>query len=328
MSVEELRELVSGNNSYTRTTFDPRDENARFFIDDDGKMKFVIGSNDARSLTQDAYVKLGQMVGIPGAYTEKTPNIMMVPHMNYWLVNRGSAQITACSKEGTVELFSKGSVIPVRDDLIVDVVEEVFGKDLRVAHVSQDACRSSYSIVSAETTEPVRVGDMVQSGVSILNSYSRQFPTTIAAYIHVLSCTNGAVSTDNVFKMSMHGGSEEEYIDWLKVAVQDAKDSIEEEVQRLQNMANTSISSHLSDNLESFFIEFGVPMSIREEIRSKVIDGRVTSLYDLYSIVTDVASNSEDVLENPVLSHRLMQVGGSMSAHPQFCEMCHRALLN
>ncbi|MBU1122954.1 MAG: hypothetical protein KKF54_09760, partial [Candidatus Omnitrophica bacterium] len=79
---------------------------------------------------------------------------------------------------------------------------------------------------------------------------------------------------------------------------------------------------------ESFFIEFGVPMSIREEIRSKVIDGRVTSLYDLYSIVTDVASNSEDVLENPVLSHRLMQVGGSMSAHPQFCEMCHRALLN
>jgi len=54
------------------------------------------------------------------------------------------------------------------------------------------------------------------------------------------------------------------------------------------------------------------------------MDSDARSLYDLFNAVTYVASNTEEILDDPRLTRRLMKIGGRMSSHPEVCGECFR----
>lgn len=329
MSVQELRDTIAPAESMSRTTFDPRTGEGKFQLDSQGKMRFRPPGREDEGLllTADAYIHLGQMLGIPGAYIKRTPHFIMMPHMSYWLVNGGLAQITYATERDTIKLFSRGSLEPVSNGLILDAVAQEFGEKLQVHHVSHDLFRTVFSVVTQEQTEAIEVGDVVRVGITVENSYALIHPLTIATYIYRLSCSNGAVSTDNVFRFARRGGGDgDEHYQWVFDAIKDAHSMAELEIARLQTMKYIKFNAHLSDSLASIFTELGVPLKIREQVTNEVIDTRVENLYQLYDIITRVASNDEEVLEDPIMSHRLMRIGGRLASHPEFCSECHRLL--
>ena len=261
---------------------------------------------------------------IPGVH----PPSLTVPHLNYWLQNKGMAQLSLAAEEvedqgNVVKLFSRGGIKPVSNDKILEAVSERWGNNLLVHHVSHDLFNTTFSVVSPDVQEEVAVGDAVRMGVTIDNSYALEHPLTVSAYIHRLICTNGMISADNVYRYSYTGGSEGSD-DWLKQVIDAAFDQADAEVERLRHLKETKFDGHLSDALGSVFAEFGVPVNVRSRITDMVMDTKVENLYDLLNTVTYVASNNEEILDDPRLVRRLMRIGGRMSAHPEICGECYR----
>lgn len=329
MTIKELKETLAPAEHITRETFDPRAGVCKFGLDTDGMMRFFTPHRkQGFQLTEEAYTRFGQMVGIPGQYIKKTPHPIMVPHVNYWMANRGLAQITYAAEGGIIELFSKGALEPISNELVLSACEKTMGGKLKVYHFSHDFFSTVFSVVTEERQEQVKVGEVVRVGVTVENSYALTIPLTLSVYVHRLSCSNGSISATNVFRFSHKGGDGDGTEDWVYQAVDDAWKVADAEVARLKAMTKIKLDDHLSDNMISIFSEFGVPLKVRDDITNMVVDQRAQTLFDLYNIITWMGSNDEAVLADSTVSNRLMRIGGRIAAHPDMCPHCHRVMLN
>lgn len=332
MTMDELRAMVAPAESLERQTFDPRATGQ--FVQSNGRVAFELDENQLFDVTQDAYLRLGQMLGIPAAYAKKMPPNMMLPHFNYWLANRGFRHLTMAANNNVVKLFSKGVLAPVSNDFILDVIRDEIGDQLQVYHVSHDLFQTNFSVVQADLQYDIgaQVGDPVRYGVAVENSYANTTPLTISAYVHRLSCTNGAISADTVYSLSRKsggpGGEDGGVEEWVQQAIEGAFAQADLAISRLHNLQSIELSAHISDTLQGIYSEFGVPVHSRDEITNMVVDLHIDSLYDLYNVITDVASNSELAMENPAMAMRLMRIGGRIAAHPEICGQCHRPYIN
>jgi len=327
MAVADFRELINPAENFDRMTFDPRGGDAKFRMsNEDRAMVFQVGSRDYR-VTADSYLKLGKMVGVPEAYIKRTPHHLMLPHMNYWLQNKGISSISLASDDGVIKFFSQGQNNSVSNNMIIDIVADRIGDNMNVHHVNHDFFSTNYSLTSERFEDAVDVGDAVRVGVNIKNSYANLTPLTISAYIHRLICTNGAISADNVFRLSkFSSGDEDDDKDWVIDSVWAAFDQADAEIQRLKDMKNISVTNHLTDTLHGIYNEFGVPVRARNEITDYVIDHSVNTMYDVYNAITDIASNSELASNDSDLAYRLMSTGGRLSSHTEVCRECHRVI--
>ena len=331
MSLDELKETVSDLDELERITFDARTGNGQFKFEG-GRIVFDLrmGSMDRYYPTLEAYTGLAHTLGVPGTYVKKTPHRLMIPHVNFWLEERGGPDITLSVRDDKIESFTKGAIAPYPNRTIINEIEAIAGPEAKAHHVSHSFFRTSYSISSPRYQsyiDAVEVGDIVHGGVRVENSYAKARPVEVSAYVHRLICTNGAISSDSLFRMTRQT-SGVDMDEWVINSIENAFNGLEEEYARLNRLKEITFDGHLSDNLVSVFSEFSVPVGVRDRITDMILDNTVVNLYDLYNTVTYIASNDEDVLENPTLSSRLMKVGGRIAAHPEFCDGCHRLMLN
>lgn len=326
-SMNELRDILATAEGLERYNFDPQTGAGRFDIlpdEETGKPKIKFAYNDrVLGLNGDAYLRLGQMLGIPGAYIKKTPHALMVPHMNHWLRSGAVDHLGFAVSDDIVRLFSKGAVNPVSNYTVLDTLEEVAGRDLEAAHISTGLFGTSFSVVTNRQSA-IAVNDLVATGVRIDNSYAGNSPLTISTYVHRLVCTNGAISTAEVHRYQRR--NDDTTPEWIKAALNEALDAADAEVGRVAALREISFDGHMSDAMQSIFAEFGVPRSMQSVVQERAIDQGVDNLQDLYNIITDLASNDPDVLADPAMSTRLMRVGGHIAANPEYCGECHRVL--
>jgi len=322
MTSTELRELIGGAEALERDTFDPRVKGEFKF--EDSKLSFEL-DDERYKVTPDAYTRLGQIAGIPKNYLIKTPHSLMVPHVNYHLRNSSATSLVMARTGETIQLFSKITSVPVSNSLLIDGVEAVMGEDLKVHHVSHDMFSTRFSLVNQAVDHEVKRGDIIRTGISVENSYALSTPLTVSAYVHRLVCTNGAISADNIFRMSRKVGGDDEYAgEWVANAITQAYDASEVEIERLRAMQEIRVQDHVSGALSSVFSEFGVPLQVRQEITDRMMDERVVSMYDLYNTITWMGSNSEASALDAAIANRLMQIGGRIARHPEVCGECHR----
>ena len=337
VTLPELMDVLAPSEHLDHVSFDPQKSDARLEVkqveDDNGvrpQVRFMVGDED-RTLTREAFIHLGQLLKIPGDYVAKTPTKIMLPHMNYWLTNGSARSIGFVADGDTIKMFTKGQYPPVSNFTLIDVAksaaDEVFGTDeLSVYHFSNTLVSTSFSLTTPTEHVVKGVGDVVRAGVTIENSYAESSPLTISAYIHTLRCTNGQISADNVMRLAArHGGSEDQ--EWLRESLVTAMSAAStSEIKRLEEARDFKVEGHLGDVLRSMFVEYQVPQRFRDQIHQLAEDRAVTNLYDLVDTVTEVASNSEDALDNPVMARRLMRVGSAVSSHPRLCNSCFRLL--
>jgi hypothetical protein len=338
-SMQELRDILANAEGLERYNFDPQTGVGRFVIKPEtvevtdpqtgtvttrerNRIRFAYNDRDF-GLNGDAYLRLGQMLGIPGAYIKKTPHALMVPHMNHWLQNGAVDHVGFAVSDNIIRLFSKGAVTPVSNYQVLDTLEEVAGRNLEAAHISTNLFGTSFSVVT-DRQAPIAKGDIVQTGVRIDNSYAGTSPLTIATYVHRLVCTNGAISVSDVHRYSRR--NDDTTPEWIRAALNEALEAADAEVERVKALRDIKFDGHMSDAMNSIFAEFGVPSALRTQVTNRTIDQGVDNLQDLYNIITDLASNDEAVLADASMSSRLMRVGGHIAANPEYCGECHRVL--
>lgn len=327
-TLPELREMVEDAEHLDRVTFDPRDGSASFALED-RKLRFRHGQREY-GMSGEAYKHLCRKLGIPQAYLTKTPHDLMVPHVNYWMAQGRAPIITYGVQDDVVRLFSYGATQPVGVGAVLDVLEPMLGDhEPQVHHVSHDLRHTSFSVTTQENEAEAqgKVGEALRTGVTVDASYFGASPFTVSAYVQRLICTNGMVSTDNTYRHSRRPGADQSDLrEWINDALTDALDAGSTELDSLSRLQALTFDGHLSDAMGSIFAEFSVPRNMQERIRNEVIDEAPETMYDLLNVITDIASNDEGVLDDPALSRRLMHIGGSIAAHPEFCESCYRVL--
>lgn len=285
---------------------------------------------------KEAWLKLGQRLKIPASYSEKVPVALMIPHVNHFFALNDGQFTAFIQNDGgvpVVQHFSEGERRPISNIEILDVVDDVLKESLDVgaisySHVHHNLYDTTINVklpVEQDMTSgTVRKGDIVAGGISLNTSFVMEHPLDVASYTERLICTNGAISTSNVFRLTRrYGGDPDE---WLREAIGMAFRGIDDEMRALRETQEVRIQGHVSNALQSIFTEFSVPTHVRELINQRVIDLPAETLYDVVQVITDVASNDEDIRANPALQRRLMQVGSNVTRHRDFCDSCHRII--
>ena len=275
-------------------------------------------------MSGNAYERLAKIVKVPAANLSNFPKEMLSPLFNHRLssMREGTSLTAALGEGGVVRYFRKGSptISPVR---ILDKITDITGSDISLNHSTFEEDFVRFSVMLSETEREVVPGDAFRFGLTVTTSPSKVTPLEIASYSHRLICTNGAVSTvtNARFRPS---GDEDAQNDWLDLAITQAIAAANDEFDRIDRMREISLSDRLSAFLESAVSEFAIPNSVRPAIMEAVIEQQPQSLYDMYNIITDLASNSDEFSVDASIASRLMASASLMTAHPDMCDTCGR----
>ena len=290
--------------------------------DSDGHLYFS-NTQERYRMTVDSYDRLGQVLGIPVPYVQKTPPYLVIPHMNYWLqANSDETYSLGMGPDDVVRYFYKGDRVPVSSVKIMDMLEDELGSDLGYHHVSVHPDYVRFNVVTAASQREVAVGDPVRYGISVTNSPSFKSNLELSSYVHRLVCTNGMVSQENQIRYQSKPDDDQD--DWLESTINEIIAQVEGEHEKLELMNEVNLTGHFSDYLTEAYRMFRIPKAMQEPIEHRVMDTQPQTLYDMFNIVTDLASNSPEALESARLSNRLMITAGLMASHRDLCEACGR----
>ena len=297
---------------------------ASYGMNQDGRFVVYVAGEE-HPMSDEAFVGLGRLLGVPGAagLFRKTPVSLLTPIVQHYSGNSDELIVTGgVMHDGEIGFVRRGvrDMVPMAD--VMDMVESKIGGHTPVHHASFSPDFTRFSVLTAENPNEVRQGDPVRFGITITNTMTPRQNLDIAAYTHRLVCTNGAVSVSNTYRYK--SGGDDDHNDWLETAIDQAIDAANLEFARLEQMSQIILEGHISTYMLTAKKEFKIPTSAEKQVWKAIMDNPPRTLYDLYNIVTDVASNSHDARMNPRFASRLMRSASLMTTHQELCESCMR----
>jgi len=291
---------------------------------DDFDILLTSGGKESK-LTEEAYLRSCKMVGLPEAYVRRTPVDLVESHLNYWYAGeKAGEQVKLIKKNDSVIALTRPSIDVISNVRLLEEVEKALGdrEGLVYDRVNNDIRLTHFSITGPSASTP-RTGDVVRAGLTVQNSLVGEHPIEVGVYLYRLVCSNGAISAQNLFKWSRRH-DQEDFMGWFASASQNAVNSFNHEFDHLQKLSEIPMRGYMSDVLSSFFDEYSIPVSLREDLMSSIIaEGKADSLYDIWNAVTYVASHSKKLVDNPMGVRRLMKVAGDMLVNKAVCSECH-----
>ena len=279
------------------------------------------------SITDNACATLTKHLSIPENYWRSIPADLMVPHINYLLEHNrklNEKRMTLGIRNGNaVGLLFQGNQPPIANGLILDIFDDVVGGNFGVKHFTHDTDRISYSLVTDSLEREIFVGDAVQGGIHIVNSFSGRSALEMSAVIYRLWCTNGAIAADTIYKMKLDAINEDSPT-WIRDSFTKLSSGFIPAVEKLIDLTSHRIEGDMVPVMQSLFDVFKVPVANRDDLLDMISDNPPVTYYDLYNILTDYASNSESALNNGNMAHRMMKIASRFAADVSLCETCRR----
>lgn len=279
------------------------------------------------NITDSACTTLTKHLSIPEPYWRSIPPELMVPHMNYLLENNrklNEKRLTlGVRNDNAVGILFQGNQPPIPNGQILDIFDDVVGGDYGVKHFTHDTDRISYSLVTNQMEREVVVGDVVQGGIHITNSFSGRNALEMSAVIYRLVCTNGAIASDTIYKMKLDGINEDTP-QWIRESFTKLASGFVPAVDKLIDLTTHVIEGDMIPIIQSLFDVFKVPVANRDDLLNMIMEDPPVTYYDLYNILTDYASNSEAALNNGRMAHNMMRIASRFAADVSICETCRR----
>lgn len=280
-------------------------------------------------MTDDAFVKAARVVGVPATYVNKIPKELFVPHLSFWYGNGRSEDFQLVCRGDEVISVTKRNVEFVSNQELLSKVEEGIGqKEIKgYAYVTNNLSYTSVDIVGNKDFEALIGGtpkDLLFGGVRVQNSVLGENPIEVSAFIFRQVCSNGAVAPRFLYKWSRRN-REQKVAGWAKDVATQAYAEVEQEFCRIKELVSIKVEGFVSPAIKSFFRDWGVPVTLREEIMSELVDSEhADTLYDIWCAVSKVATHSQRVIDNPLLRNRMMLMAGDVAENPNLCEKCHQ----
>jgi len=176
-------------------------------------------------------------------------------------------------------------------------------------------------------TFDVRQGDPLNIGIRVVISPNEMYAPRAHAYTFRQWCKNGMTTEDKLpcFSKSMAKGGGDNFRKWVDSTVIEAQAAINKEHGRLVRLDAVKTDEHTGDVIDSILRRGEIAVAVREDIRKVAIDQPTETLYDVWNILTRVATHSTVLEKHPASLPLLEQVTTHLADHGQLCPTCHRA---
>lgn len=277
-------------------------------------------------MTDDAFVKAARVVGVPATYVNKIPKELFIPHLRYWYGEGQAEDFQLVCKDDTVLSVTRRDVDFVSNqELLANVEEGIGGSEIQgYARVSNDLSYTHIDIVGNKDFE-VLDNDMLYGGVRVQNSILGEAPVEISAFVFRLVCSNGAMAPRFLYKWSRKN-RDQRVVGWAKDAARTAYSEVTKEFGRVKALTAVKIEGFVSPAMKSFLRDWGLPVSIREEVFNELVDAGAKTLYDVWCAISKIATHSERNIDNPLMRRRMQLMAGDVVDSPHLCNSCHQVL--
>jgi hypothetical protein len=285
-------------------------------------------------VSQESFVKLCRLVGVPSTYAEKMPAQFLFPHLSYWLAD-GDVGVKAFirptngsgDQRPKIAGFAKEDAFYYPLSRILEQVDKV-RPDYLVEGLTDVTWRdTTFGLIFPETEFMVDVGknelkrgDHLFGGVKVRTSLLGEFPSKVAAFFMTLVCLNGMISRDEIYTFNRRLGFEG-LDEWLVDGVTSAIGALESEIGKVRRLADIDIPDEaIPPYISHMFDQMGINQKTREAVLGKLVERHPRNLYDLMNAITEVAHT----IENRREVYTLQALGGFVTSHAESCERCHR----
>jgi hypothetical protein len=206
----------------------------------------------------------------------------------------------------------------------LDIVERAIGAENIVGyHKPRFGWNETVINVVLNKIFEVKTGDPLNVGIRFVHSFNEIEPTRGFAYTFRQICKNGQITSDKIACWSKRGKGEESFRKWVPSVVIDAEKALAEEQKRLLKLTTVKTDEKTSEILDHLLEEGGIPLGVREEVRSTAIDHPAETLYDVWNVLTRVATHSPVFEQHPASLPLLENVAKGLAQHSKLCPVCH-----
>lgn len=255
---------------------------------------------------------------IPVKFFQRCPNDVRVELLNYFF-DGGSMGAGPLIISNNREIVSfSGDSDPVDAERAIDIILDSLPADPNISRFYATKDRVDLYLTSDERVA-VKPGDLVSKGVLARFSPFGISRPEVSTYMTVLACTNGMLRDSSSTKFAM--SRDNDPYAWLKNVVPVAYNAFDREIESFKVAAETRLNGHTSSLLRHSIRS--LTKTAQNAILAYAVDEKPETLWDLMNIITYYASHR---IDNPDLIATMMEAGGGMLDHAEFCSECKRVL--
>lgn len=318
----EAVDLKMGNN----VLFDYNKEEGLGLCRKGPNTKGVYVYGDHLPFDSGAVAELFKNIGTPLNFALDTPIELTLPILNYYYRDKFEGLpvrfLTHNNRVVAMALHPRDEFISLGD--LIHEVESAIGTD-QIAGYHKPMFNwggTTINVVLNETFEVV-TKDPLNLGIRFEHPLNEARSTQVNAYTFRQWCSNGAITVDNIKGWSRKEGARESFKKWIPSVMIEARKALAEEKIRLTRLTEIKTDSDTSQILDRVLEDSGIRRAVREEIRSIAIDQPPRTLYDLWNILTRVATHSKIFEKHPGMLSTLEYAAGELAFNSKLCPVCH-----
>lgn len=290
-------------------------------------------------VTPEALPSILDMAGIPAGLAKRTPTNLLAPLIEYHLGSQDK-MLAVWSDNGLVRLQDLDKTFPIfeAEETLQNIATQFPEAKYQKAAMRDDL---SYDLLAITHDNPQiladklapgtheflpKDGDPFRAGVHLHMSPIGAVSPRIEPYIVRLVCTNGAIHAEYLSAWDKKGyGERDELWHWFRQGMQDSADRVNTIFDTYTEMMRHEIPPGEPRMLavEGMIKEAKLGKEAASTLRDKAIAVQPATMYDLYNLLTDVATHYAKDLEDEV--KRITRAGQMAKAGPvSWCPTCHR----
>jgi hypothetical protein len=284
----------------------------------DQPLVMQIGSDGAYGVQETAHSQLSQKLEIPKRYYDRMKQEhpeLLADNVNAWLSDAGDQKRLVRTLDGNMRAFLSDRFRPIDNYQILSaalpVLKEIPGLVTKSTQVTERRLYAQFEV--PHLRGDVKVGDVVSSGLSIMNSETGYSAYTIADMMWRLACLNGMITAK---AMSRHhlGSKLGDGIDEATHYQQDTFSAMNEvlmlqtrdtvkhllsadhfdlKLETMRSATRREIPGKVTEVITNVTKQFSLTQGEGEDVLSNLIKGGDISQYGLLNAVTAMAHNGD-----------------------------------
>lgn len=323
-SISELAQAVRDNRDYGKDfTVNTRAMESFEAIDGHSTdLGFTLGGVDLPFKATDlAHGQIAAKSNIPKVYYDRMraqcPNLLAADLNYWWGEDDGKGRfVRTDSRDNSIRAFLSDRYRPLDNfELMAAIMPQFESSNLEMKSCELTESRLYLKAISPRLTGEVKVGDVVQGGISLSNSEVGQGSLRIDEFLYRLSCTNGMTQETTIRKTHLGRSTGVDSVDsasefykddtrklddaafWAKI--RDAVEALfdarrwEERIDQLRETTERRIEGKPQKAIEVVQRRFGLSEDETDDVMTNLITGGDISQWGLANAITLAAEKRE-----------------------------------
>ena len=278
------------------------------------------GSGTPLAFSEAGRARLHAFIGVTPRTMERLSVATRQTVANELLARQGRYVLFQADGE-VVDITPPGALVPVEPERLTRAIERVIPEP-DYSRLLVDGNTASLELVGRDLRHehPVRVGDVVRSGVRLRFSPIGTIMPQVTAFFLRLACTNGALSGAEGGGFEWSGEGSSGLYDWFRNSIRQVVREAGRGVEEYRRMAETAIAPEARAHvLEGLIRQAGLTGTNAATVRARALEAPPETEWEAFNLLTWATSH---VLEDPCQVARAQLAAARWAGEMQHRTVC------